>query len=219
MNIEYANYDIASNEQEFKENINAAIKYKPSVISVLPSFIKLAKSSLATETDSLIKLAAIIDYPLGVMDNIERKNCLIRAMDNGAQIIEMVVPSYLLCNRRYEKLKQDIVSSAELCEAAKVEVRYVFDYSVFNQETVLKASHLLHNNKINTILMSTAFRLDDIADHIIAASVVKKKIKDLNIIINGNIWNSRHIELIKKIENLESVRCYSINSLDKLANM
>jgi len=218
MNIEYANYDIASNEQEFKKDISAALFYKPSVVSVLPSFIRLTKSAIATENKDT-KLATIIDYPLGAMDNEDRKNCVIHAISAGVQIVELVVPSYLMCNRRNDKLKQDIANVIGLCGSANVGVRYVFDYSVFSHEAIVKTCHILWDYGVKDIMISTAFRLDDISDHVIAASVIKKTFKDMNIIVNGNIWNNRHVELLKKIKNLDSIRCYSLNSLEKLANV
>ena len=213
MRLEYANYDVASNEAEFKENLIQASKYSPSVISVLPSFLKVAKSNIGENT----KLATVIDFPFGVMDSDTRNLSVANSIKNGAQIIEMVVPSYYLCNRKYDKIKQDIIAQHQTCLYSNVEIRYILEYRVFSLDVLCRVAQLLLNNNIMTIVPSTGQLLDDISDNLIASAMIQKKVPALNIIANGNIWNDRHVELIKS-QKLYGFRTYSLNSLQKIAN-
>ena len=43
--------------------------------------------------------------------------------------------------------------------------------------------------------------------------MIKKKVQDLNIICNGNIWNTNQISSVKKAD-LDGLRLNSINGLE-----
>jgi len=211
MNIEYANYDIASNENEFKENITEVLKYNPQVISVLPSFLKLAKSCIKEHT----KLACVIDYPFGVMDSEQRNQQILSIIKGGAKVIEIVIPSYYLCNRKYEKLKNDIQIQYQSCSASGVELRYILEYRTFSLDTLCRASQILFNNFVTTIIPSTGQLLDDINDNLIASALIQKKVPKIKVINNGNLWTDKQAELIIS-QDPYAFRCYSLNSLSKL---
>jgi len=151
--IEYAHYDIASNETEIKNLITEAINFRPNSISVLPTSVKLAKSLLPLS----IKLAAVIDYPLGVMDQKSRLISVENCIRSGCDIIEIVSPSYFLCNRKYDKFREDITKVKELCDPQGIEIRYILEYRVFTLELMYKAAQILIGHEIKTIYPSTGY--------------------------------------------------------------
>lgn len=210
--IEYGHYDIASNETETKDLILGACKYDPILISVLPSYVKLAKSIIG----STIKCGAVVDYPLGLLDNKSRLSSVEFCLKSGASVIELVAPSYLLCNRKYEKFRDDIKSNLELCQQYGAELRYIIEYRVFTLELMYKIAQILVGYGINTIYPSTGYSLDDINDNLLARAMINKKIPEINIIANGNIWNDKQVEMIFKNIDLYGFKCHSINSLERL---
>lgn len=213
--IEYAHYDIASNEAEIKNLINEAILYKPDSISVLPTFTKLVKTLLPLE----IKLATVIDYPLGIMDLKSRLLSVENAIRSGSDIIQIVGPSYLLCNRKYDKFREDITKIRDLCNEQNVELRYILEYRVFTLELLYKAAQILIGHDIKTIYPSTGYLLDNLADNILACGLISKKVDKIQIISNGNIWNDTHMDLLNKTSNIFGIKCHNIHSLKKVANI
>ena len=211
MYIEFSHYDISTNENEFKTIINDTLKYRVSLISVLPQYLKLAKSIVSKNT----KLSCPIDYPLGLFDTESKLLAISSAIKLGTNCVEIVCPSYFLCNRKYDKFREDIKQITLLCLENNIEVRYFLEYRVYKYELLYKIAQILYGLGVNTILPSTGYLLDDINDNILAAGLINKKVPKINIVCNGNVWLDQHINLIKKA-NLYGIRVNSINGLDLL---
>jgi len=213
MYVEFALYDIASNETELKDSLASLARYKIDTVSVLPYYLRIAKNYLSNST----KISIPIDYPLGLLDLKTRLVAIDNAIKSGAQVIDLVCPSLLLSNKKYDKFREDIKTVFDLCSQSNVELRYFLEYRVYTYELLYKLAQILKDHGIKTILPSTGYLLDDIHDNILATALINKKVPDINIISNGNIWNSKHIETLKKT-NLYGLRVNSINSLKLLTD-
>lgn len=213
--IEYAHYDIASNETEIKNFITDAINFRPNSVSVLPTYTKLVKSILPLN----IKLSTVIDYPLGVMDQKSRLLSVENAIRSGCDIVEIVSPSYFLCNRKYDKFREDITKIKELCDTQGTELRYILEYRIFTLELMYKAAQILIGHDIKTIYPSTGYLLDNLADNILACGLISKKVDKIQLISNGNIWNDSHLDLIQKTSGIFGIKCHTLNSLKKATNI
>ena len=209
--IEYGYYDIAANENEVKESIVAASKYQPDLISVFPHYLKLAKNNLNNTA-----LGCLVDYPLGLLDLKSRLLATEFAIKNGASVIELVAPTYYLCNRKYDKFREDVKCHLELCQENNVELRYIVEYRVFTLELLYKIGQILSSFGIRIMYPSTGYSLDDINDNLLACALIGKKNTDLKLIANGNVWNDKQIEIINKNIDLYGFKCHSINALQKI---
>jgi deoxyribose-phosphate aldolase len=210
MQIEYSYYDLASNEHETKENIKLASAFPIYSVSVLPYYIKLAKNCIGNEP---IKISTIIDYPLGASDLITRITASKNAIKSGANVLEIVVPTQYLTNRKYDKFREDINNHIGLGLENKVEIKYILEYRLFTYEFLYKISQILIGHGVRDIYPSSGYFLDDINDNILAAALINKKNPDVNIICNGNLWNSDQISGIKK-HKLYGLKVNSINGLN-----
>ena len=211
MIIEYCSYDISLSDEEFKQNINSAISYRPKTISVLSSYVRLAKNLLPED----ITLSTSIDYPLGTSDTKNRNTAIETSIKAGAKVINLVSQPYYFCNRKYDKFRDDIKTNLEICNSHGVELRYTLEYRVFTYELLYKVSQILLDIGVNTIYPSSGYLLDDINDNILATALINKKIP-INIISNGNIWNISQIKTVYKA-NLFGIMVNSSNAL-KLLN-
>ena len=211
MEIEYSYYDIASNDEEVKLNVNKAINYPIVAVSVLPSFLKCVKPLI----NSNIRLSSVVDYPLGIMDSRSRLAAIEYSIKAGANIIEIVAPSHPMCNRKYEKIRDDIKSNLDLCLEHNVELRYTVDYRVFSYDTLYKIAQIFLTSGISTLYPSTSNFLDDINDNIIASVLINKKVPKIKIICTGNLWNNNQATVVKKTD-LYGIKVNSINGLDLL---
>lgn len=212
MNIEYACYDVAGNETEITNTITGAIKFKPGVISVFPQYIKTAKS-LSNNT----RISSPIDFPLGILDTKTRLIATESAIKQGADIIELVCPSYFLCNRKYDKFREDIKQTLAMCVANKVELRYILEYRQYSYELLYKIAQILLDLGINIIYPSTGYLLDDINDNLLASALINKKVPNINIICNGNLWNDSQVKVVKNSQ-IYGFRVNSINGLNLFYN-
>jgi deoxyribose-phosphate aldolase len=210
MKLEYSIYDISLNDIEIKEIINKIIKYNLDLISVLPGYLKTIKPIIPEK----IKVSSAIDYPLGTSDLKTRLSCIDYSIKNGANTIDIVASPQFLSNRKYDKFRDDIKTVNEFCaNYNNIEIRYILEYRVFSYELLYKVVQILQGLGIKTILPSTGYMLDDINDNLLATILIKKRVENINIICNGNIWTENQIKLIKKAS-LYGLRLNSIHSLD-----
>lgn len=209
MYIEYAYYDLSSNDTETKQNVSQAIKLGIKDISVLPTYIKMIKS-----TNNDIVVSCPIDYPMGILDLKSRISAVENAIKNGADIVDIVCPSYLLCHRKYDKFREDIKNLKDLCDYHKKGLRYFLEYRLYSYDLLYKVAQILLEFQLSICFPSTGYLLDDINDNLIAAAMINKKTEKTNIIINGNIWNDSQTNLILKTKpygiRLNSVNCIEL---------
>lgn len=209
ISIEFAYYDIASSENELKEILTQVNKYPVSTFSVLPYYVKLTRSSILESA----KVSAPLDYPYGILDGRSRVFAAEAIIKSGANIIDAVVPSHYLSNRKYDKFRDDIKNLKTLCDDSNAQLRYILEYRVYSYELLYRICQILLDFGITTVIPSTGHGLDDIADNITASALIQKKIPKINIVCNGNIWCSKHTDLIQKAD-LSHIRVHSINSLE-----
>jgi deoxyribose-phosphate aldolase len=213
MQIEYSYYDITLKDSELIDHINKIIKFDPKVISVLPPHVKTLKTLLSSNTS--ISISTPIDFPLGILDLQSRLAIAEACIKNGASILDMVCPGYLLCNRKYDKFREDIKSMQELCFNHNIEIRYILEYRQFNYELLYKIAQILHSLDIKTIYPASGYFLDDISDNILASALIGKKVPNINIICNGNIWNNSQVKMAKNSK-IYGLRVNSLNALKLL---
>lgn len=211
MHLEYCYYDTASKDAEIIENISKAMKLNAESISVLPPYVKLAKSNLSSFGG--INVSTPIDFPLGIMDTNSRLSVAENAIKNGATIIEVVCPTQYLCNRKYDKFREDIKLLTSLGSQSGTEIRYILEYRHFTYELLYKIAQILYEFGVKTIYPSTGYFLDDISDNILASALINKKVPDINIICSANIWNDTQVKLAKNSK-VYGLKVNSLNALE-----
>lgn len=212
MQLEYACYDVAINEDEVKKNIQNAVQYNPYCISVHPYSLSSVKSLIPEN----IKLSCAIDYPMGLTD-VATRNQIVQqvAKNNQVSIIDLNIPSKLIVNRKYDKFREDIKLNSETCKQHNVELRYVLEYRVFSHEILAKLCQILKTFDIGHVFPASGFLLDDINDNIIAAKYLIAK-SGMKVICNGNVWTKQQVENVRK-SGVSGLRVSNIPSLELAA--
>ena len=208
---EYAIYDIAVNEIELKKSITEALKLDIDGISVLPMSVKTAKAYV----DNDFTLSCPIDYPMGLMDLKSRAHAVEQAIKNGVNTIDLMVPSFFLCNRKYDKFREDIRTISSICSGSNIELRYFLEYRIYSYDLLYKMSQILLDLGVTRVFPSSGHLLDNIYDNLLAIGLINKKVPDMKIIFNGNIWYSDQCDMLKKA-NLYGLRVSSLYSLKLL---
>lgn len=212
MNIEYACYDHSLSEDEVKNNILSAIKLGITNLSIYQysiPYIKPIISGLSLNTKISISVPA--DYPYGLSDLKSRNFIVEQIVKTGVSTIDLVMPSKCIVNRKYDKIRDDISSNLDICNKNNIELRYILEYRVFSHEVLAKICQILKNMGINSIIPSTGQMIDDINDNIIAAKYLHSK-SNIDVIINGNVWNEKQAENIKNC-GASSLRLHYLSSI------
>ncbi len=212
--LEYGYYDISSNDTEVKENITKAVALSTDVVSVLPGYLRIAKNILKN-TDTI--LSTVIDYPFGTSCLQARKEETENALKCGAKIIELVAPNHSLCNKKYDRFRKDINEQKTLCDRYDAELRYIVDYRTYTEYMLFKICSMVAAHQVDTIYPSNNYMLDNIVDNLIASMMIAKKIPYINVIVNGNAWNEKQINLILNTDKIYGYKTNNILTLENLS--
>lgn len=212
MNIELQIIDETLSNKELKEIIDDINKIDVNKVCLLPCHVAYAKKFL----DKNKKISCAIDFPFGIMSTNERSLAVNNCIRHGATSIDIVCPSYMISNKTYTNLKKDIEKISDICISKKVDLTYMLEYRSFTYDSLYRVCKILLSNNLNDVYISTGYKLDDIYDHMIAIAMIEKKISNINITPNANIFNDSHKSLIKsskidkiRVNNIHSVRLLS----------
>ena len=211
MIIELQIIDETLSNKDIKTLIDSINDRTINKVATLPCHIPVFKKYL----NSKIKLSSIIDFPFGILSTNQRKDMLSQSLDNGANSIDILCPSYMIVNKLYTAMKEDILDMYNLCLDKQADLAYIMEYRTYTYDSLYKLCKILLDCQIKTTYISTGYKLDDLYDHLIAMAMINKKIPDINIIPNANLFNNNHKNLITGA-NITKIRVSSINSVNLL---
>lgn len=210
MQIDYQIADIDITDAEVKELVKEIVSlHGVSSITAPYYLIKVIKGIVESKQ---IPISCSIDYPLGISDSKTRLTAIDQAAKIGANFVDIVMPQNLASNRKYDKIREDLKSTTELCKTHNIEPRYLLEYRVFDHHCLKKICEILDDFNVKQIFPSTGFFIDNLADNIIAASFLHQNSKNLEIFCSGNLWSDKHFDLINKA-NIFGIRINSIHTL------
>jgi deoxyribose-phosphate aldolase len=209
MKVEFQCTDETLSNQEIGLLIDQINQYSfIKKVSCLPPYIGVLKKKIENT-----KIASIIDFPLGLLKTEQRLDSIKDSIQNGATSIEVVMPSFLINNKQTSKIKTDIEKCYNLCVDNNADLHYILEYRSYNYSCLYRLIKNLIKFNLNEVYISTGYRLDDIYDHLIAMAFISKEISEAKIICNANIYNDKHLELLKS-NNIDIFRIKHINALD-----
>lgn len=213
MFTELAIHNLDIKELDIKNTITSSLQYMPDYISVYSFYIRNMKKLL---DGSDTQISCPIDFPSGIMDLKTRQQETIAAIKNGAQKIDMVLPSCLVINRKYDRLRDDIKANYSICSENNIKLNYILEYRLFDYNVLAKICEILLGLNINKVYPSTGYMLDDIHDNIIACAYLTQK-TGIKTITSGNIWRKQQIQLLSNPNNpIHGIRCHNLRSLAML---
>jgi deoxyribose-phosphate aldolase len=214
MYIDFLLQDTDFSEIEVREIVNKVVERKYINSITVPHYlIKLVKSII---NDNALDFSCLVDYPLGISDSKSREFAASQAIKSGINTIDIVIPQNLAANRKYDKIREDIRNITGLAGEKNVTVRYILEYRVFDHHCLKKICEIFETLSVKYVFPSTGYFLDNLADNIIASVFLHQHSKDLNIICSGNIWNSKHFDLINK-SGLFGFRTNSFHTIENFA--
>jgi len=209
MNIELQMLDETLSNKNIKDMSDAIDALNINKICVLPSQISIFRKYLSNK----IKLSTMLDFPFGILSTKTRNDLVTQYIKAGVDSVEILAPSYMMINKQYVGLKNDIVSNYELCLEAKIDISYVLEYRTYSYDLLYRICKILTTNNINSLYISTGHKIDDIYDHLIAIAMIQKNVPEANIVPNGHIFSQKHADLIQNTK-IPTVRLHSMNCVE-----
>lgn len=132
---------------------NEAIENRFAAVCVNPYYVKRA-SKLLKDTD--IMVATVVGFPLGANTKEVKAFEALKAVEEGADEIDMVMNISALKNREYTKVEEDIRAVVEAVKN-RARVKVIIETYLLSDEEKVKACKISRNAGADFVKTSTGF--------------------------------------------------------------
>lgn len=138
--------------EDFIRLFDEAKKYNFLGVCINPMYVKFAKEYLK---DSGIKIVTVVGFPLGANKTEVKTFETSKAVEDGADEIDMVINVTKLKDKDYEFVVNDIKSVKQACKDKPLKV--ILETDLLNKEEIKKACQLCIEAKADFVKTSTGF--------------------------------------------------------------
>jgi deoxyribose-phosphate aldolase len=199
----YINYTLlkpCTTERDIIELCNNAIENDFYSICINSSYVALAKQLLL---DSGVKICTVVGFPMGAMSTQSKVFEATKAIEDGAQEIDMVLNLGYLKSRNYVSVLKDI-SDVKLA-IGKIPLKVTLEISELNKNEIIKACEICLDAKADFIKTSTGFSKSGAT--FTAVKIIKKTVR-----------NKAKISAMGGIEDFDTALKYIDAGADKIGS-
>ncbi|MBO6088500.1 deoxyribose-phosphate aldolase, partial [bacterium] len=138
--------------EDFLKLFEEARTHKFLGVCVNPCYVKLAKENLK---DTDVKIVSVVGFPLGANRSDIKAFEAIKAIEDGADEIDMVINVTALKNKDYEYVVNDIKEVKFACRNKPLKV--ILETDLLEKDEIKKACELCVEGKADFVKTSTGF--------------------------------------------------------------
>lgn len=189
--IDHTKVSPNTTEKDIKKLCNEAKKYGFNAVCVPSIYVKKAKEFLR-KTD--VKVICVIGFPFGFAPTEAKVIETKKAIEDGADEIDMVMNRCWFKSKRYDLVEKDIREVVKAAKGKKVKV--IIETSDLSKKEIVKACLIAkmagaHFIKTSTGYTKSGAKVEDI-------KLIKKTVPDLEIKASGGIRSFRKaVEMVK----------------------
>ncbi|MGM5471075.1 deoxyribose-phosphate aldolase [Flavobacteriaceae bacterium LMO-SS05] len=150
--IDHTLLKASATEKEIINLCEEAKQYQFFSVCINGCFVPLAKQLLE---ESSVKICSVIGFPLGAMSTEAKVLEAKKAIEDGADEIDMVINIGLLKSRNYFRVLKDI-SDVKIA-IGKTPLKVILEISELSKNEIIKASEICMDAKADFIKTSTGF--------------------------------------------------------------
>lgn len=139
-------------KEDFIKLFNEAKEYKFLGVCINPLYVKLAKDYLA---NTGIKIVTVVGFPLGANRSDIKAFETQKAIEDGADEIDMVINVTAIKNKDYDFVKKDIETVKEACKDKPLKV--ILETDLLTKDEIKKACELCIEANADFVKTSTGF--------------------------------------------------------------
>lgn len=171
---------------------NEALQYSFAAVCVPPHYVALAKKRLL---QSSVKVATVIGFPFGYSSIDAKFAEVTKAVDDGADELDIVINLAALMNNDFEYLTKEITKCLQPIRLHNRLVKVIIESGILLDKTIEDCCTLYTKHKVDFIKTSTGYAEKGASVH--AVKLIKKNITDeIRIKASGGI---RTFEFAKEL--------------------
>ncbi len=181
--LDFTLLNSTTTERDIVNLCNDALNYNYYSVCVNSCYVSLAKQLL---DKTPVKICTVVGFPLGAMSTQSKAFEAKKAVENGADEIEMVINIGLLKSKNYLALLKDIIDVRLAIDNKPLKV--IIEISELSKNEIIKACEISMDAKADYIKTSTGF--SNSGATFTAVKIIKKTVKEnLKIVASGGINN------------------------------
>ena len=154
--IDHTNLKPYATADDIIKLCDEAIEYGFYAVCVNPYRVRLAKEYLR-ERKADVKVASVIGFPLGATPTEVKVFEARRALEDGADELDMVINIGALKDRDYEYVKNDIAEVVKVAHEKGAKVKVIIETCYLTEEEKVKACELAKEAGADFVKTSTGF--------------------------------------------------------------
>ncbi|MFH4965753.1 deoxyribose-phosphate aldolase [Gaetbulibacter sp. M235] len=181
--LDFTLLNSTTTERDIVNLCNDALNNNYHSVCVNSCYVPLAKQLL---DKTPVKICTVVGFPLGAMSTQSKAFEAKKAVENGADEIEMVINIGFLKSKNYLALLKDIIDVKIAIDNKPLKV--IIEISELSKNEIIKACEISMDAKADYIKTSTGF--SNSGATFTAVKIIKKTVKDdLKIVASGGINN------------------------------
>lgn len=138
--------------EDFTKLFNEAKEHQFLGVCINPAYVKLAKENLK---NSDVKVVTVVGFPLGANRSDVKAYETSKALEDGADEIDMVINVTALKNKDYDFVINDIKTVKSACQNKPLKV--ILETDLLEKDEIKKACELCVEAKADFVKTSTGF--------------------------------------------------------------
>lgn len=143
-----------TSEREVKKLCAEAKEFGFAAVCIPPYFVRKCKLWL---TDSNVKVATVVGFPLGYSHTPAKVEEARRAIDEGADEIDMVINIIALKAGDWNYLKNELTSAATIVQLRGGKLKVILETGLLTEGEIIKACELCKEMSVDFVKTSTGF--------------------------------------------------------------
>ncbi len=161
----------SATEKDIINLCEEAKEYNFYSVCINSCFVLLAKQLLE---DSSVKICSVVGFPLGAMSTEAKAFEAKKAIEDGADEIDMVINIGLLKSRNYFRVLKDITDVK--ATIGDIPLKVILEISELSKNEIIMASEICLDAKADFVKTSTGFSKSGAT--LTAVKIIRKTIKD-----------------------------------------
>tara|TARA_R110000868_G_scaffold239544_5_gene494005 strand:- start:1449 stop:2111 length:663 start_codon:yes stop_codon:yes gene_type:complete len=191
--LDFTLLNSSATERDILDLCNDAMTSDVYSININSYYVPFAKKLL---NKSAIKICSVVGFPLGAMSTQSKAFEAKKAVENGADEIDMVINIGFLKSKNYLAVLKDIIDVKLAINGKPLKV--IIEISELSKNEIIKACEICVDAKADYIKTSSG--LSNSGATLTAVKIIKKTVRDrIKIVAAGGI---NTIELAKKYINV-----------------
>ncbi len=179
--LDFTLLNVSTTERDVINLCHEALNNNYHSVCVNGCYVPLTKQLLSNTS---VKICAVVGFPLGAMSTQTKVFEAKKAIEDGADEVEMVINIGLLKSRNYMSLLKDIFDVK--LAIGKKPLKAIIEINELSKNEIIKACEICLDAKVDFIKTSTG--LGNRGATLTAVKIIRKTVRDkIKIVASGNI--------------------------------